>query len=119
MVIGDQGSPTAPAITAKAQDATWADEDGRGLWLVDELADDWGTATHPGHRWVWVDIQWQARGGPPLQAPGGCEAVERGHRGHAGGVPRHHDLVGPPDAGLAGGPSRTPMAWSTPLPWAT
>ena len=78
VVIGDQGSPTAPAITAKTQDATLADEHGRGLWLVDELADDWGTATHLGHRWVWVDIQWQARGGPPLQAPGGGEAVSAG-----------------------------------------
>ena len=29
VVIGDQGSPTAPAITAKTQDATWADEHGR------------------------------------------------------------------------------------------
>src|SRR5258708_1163324 len=31
VVIGDQGSPTALAITAKAQDGIWADEHGRGL----------------------------------------------------------------------------------------
>ena len=103
VVIGDQGSSTAPAITAKTQDATWADENGRGLWLVDELADDWGTAAHRGNRWVWIDMQWQARGGPPLQAPGGCEAAGAGL---ARGVPRHHDLVGPPDAGLVGGDFR-------------
>ena len=75
VVIGDQGSPTAPAITPKAQDGTWADECGRGLWLVDELADGWGTASHLGNRWVWIDVQWQAKGGPPLQAPGGCPAA--------------------------------------------
>ena len=80
VVIGDQGSSTAPAITAKAQDATWADENGRGLWLVDELADDWGTVAHRGNRWVWIEMQWQARGGPPLQVPGGCEAAGAGIR---------------------------------------
>jgi anti-sigma regulatory factor (Ser/Thr protein kinase) len=75
VIIGDQGSITAPAITARTQDAVGAQECGRGLWLVEELADDWGTAAHLGHRWVWIDVRWQARGGPLLQAPGGYEAV--------------------------------------------
>jgi hypothetical protein len=81
VVIGDQGSPTAPAVTAKTQDAISADEDGRGLWLVDELADGWGTAARPGHRWVWIDMHWQAKGGPPPQAPGGWEAMSAGITG--------------------------------------
>ena len=75
MVIGDQGSPTAPAVAAKTADTAWTDEDGRGLWLVNELADDWGTVTHAGNRWVWIDIRWQARGGPLPAAPGGCESA--------------------------------------------
>jgi serine/threonine-protein kinase RsbW len=75
VVIGDQGSPTILAIGARPGEATWTDESGRGLWLVDELADDWGTAGHSGHRWVWADLQWQARGGPPLRVPGGTDAA--------------------------------------------
>lgn len=51
------------------------EEFGRGLWLVDELADDWGTGCHPAGRVVWIDVQRQARGGPPLQAPGDIDAV--------------------------------------------
>jgi anti-sigma regulatory factor (Ser/Thr protein kinase) len=75
VVIGDQGAPTAPAITARTADATWEGEHGRGLWLVDELADDWGTASRHGRRWTWADVRWQARGGPPLQLPGSSEDV--------------------------------------------
>jgi hypothetical protein len=45
------------------------------LWLVDELADDWGTACRPGVRWVWADVRWQARGGAALQVPGGAVAA--------------------------------------------
>ena len=78
VVIGDQGSPVAPTISVKAQDATWSDECGRGLWLVDELADDWGTASCLGCRWVWAEMRWQAKGGPLLQASGGHEAVRAG-----------------------------------------
>jgi anti-sigma regulatory factor (Ser/Thr protein kinase) len=72
VVVGDQRSLTAPA---KTEDATWAAEHGRGLWLVDELADDWGTASHPGHRWTWAGIQWQAKGGRIPGDPAGCEAA--------------------------------------------
>jgi serine/threonine-protein kinase RsbW len=46
VVIGDQGSPESAATRAKAGGTAWALESGRGLWLVDELADDWGTASH-------------------------------------------------------------------------
>ena len=121
VVIGDQGSPTAPAITAQAQDATWADEDGRGLWLVDELADDWGTATHLGHRWVWVDMQWQARGGSLLQAPGGCEAAGAGIASLRAAFPGTTIWWGHQTrawwAALPG--AATPAAWSRPLPGAS
>jgi anti-sigma regulatory factor (Ser/Thr protein kinase) len=60
VVVGDQGSPKAPAMTAKTAQAPWTAEYGRGLWLVDELADDWGTAAHLGYRWVWIDMRWRA-----------------------------------------------------------
>jgi serine/threonine-protein kinase RsbW len=66
VVIGDQGSPSVPAIGAGTSDTT--DEFGRGLWLVDQLADGWGTGCHPAGRVVWVDLRWQARGGPPLES---------------------------------------------------
>ena len=71
VVIGDQGSLESPA----AGQTGWADESGRGLWLVDEVADDWGTACHPAGRVVWADVQWQARGGRPLDLPGGMAAL--------------------------------------------
>ena len=64
VVIGDQGSPKVPAIGARTGDTTRTDESGRGLRLVDELADDWGTVSRPGCRWVWADVQWRARGAP-------------------------------------------------------
>jgi anti-sigma regulatory factor (Ser/Thr protein kinase) len=75
LVIGDQGSPTAPVIAVGAGDPDWTAESGRGLWLVNELADDWGMASRGGHRWVWADVTWQAKGGPPLEAPGGMDAA--------------------------------------------
>jgi anti-sigma regulatory factor (Ser/Thr protein kinase) len=75
VVVGDQGSATVPAATVQARDATWADESGRGLWLVDEVADGWGTASRPGARWVWADVLWQANGGAALQVPGGADAL--------------------------------------------
>jgi serine/threonine-protein kinase RsbW len=78
VVIGDQGSPTVPAASVTAGDSTWAEESGRGLWLVDELADSWGTASHPGGRWVWADVAWRASGGPPLAVPGGTAAAIAG-----------------------------------------
>jgi serine/threonine-protein kinase RsbW len=75
VVIGDQGSPESAAIRAKAGGTAWTQESGRGLWLVDELADDWGTASHCAGRVVWADVRWQARGGPRLEAPGGLDAA--------------------------------------------
>ena len=75
VVIGDQGSAKAPAIAARTGDAAPLDESGRGLLLVDDLADDWGTVSYPNRRWVWADVQWQARGGLPPAAPGGLDAA--------------------------------------------
>jgi hypothetical protein len=70
VVIGDQGSAKTPAVAPRADDAGHLGESGRGLLLVDDLADDWGTAGRPNRRWVWADVEWQARGGRPLAAPG-------------------------------------------------
>lgn len=75
VVIGDQGSAQAPAIARGTSDLTPLGESGRGLLLVDEVADDWGTTSCPNRRWVWADVQWQARGGQLLAAPGGLEAA--------------------------------------------
>jgi anti-sigma regulatory factor (Ser/Thr protein kinase) len=75
VVVGDQGSAGAPAVAALTGDAAQLDESGRGLLLVDGLADDWGTASRPNRRWVWADVRWQGRGGPPLTAPGGMDAA--------------------------------------------
>jgi len=75
VVIGDQGSLTVPAIGGKPGESAGTEEDGRGLLLVDELADDWGTCCHPAGRVVWVEVQWQARGGPALNASGDSDAV--------------------------------------------
>lgn len=75
VVIGDQGSAQVPAVAPRSGDAVQLRESGRGLLLVDGLADDWGTASRPNRRWVWADVQWQARGGPLLAAPGGLDAA--------------------------------------------
>jgi anti-sigma regulatory factor (Ser/Thr protein kinase) len=75
LVIGDQGSAKAPAIIVRPGDPAPLGESGRGLLLVDDVADDWGTASRPNRRWVWADIDWQARGGPLLAAPGGLNAA--------------------------------------------
>ena len=42
VVIGDQGTLTVPAVGGKPGEAGGTEEHGRGLLLVDELADDWG-----------------------------------------------------------------------------
>jgi len=79
VVVGDQGSATAPAIAAAPGDAVQLGESGRGLLLVDGVADDWGSASRPHRRWVWADVQWQDRGGPLLAAPGGLDAAIAGN----------------------------------------
>jgi serine/threonine-protein kinase RsbW len=79
VVIGDQGSGEVPAIAARSRDAVQLGETGRGLQMVDAVADDWGTASRPNRRWVWADVQWQARGGPLLAAPGGLDAAIAGN----------------------------------------
>ena len=75
VVIGDQGSAKAPAVAPRSGDMAQLGESGRGLLLVDDVADDWGTASCPNRRWVWADVQWQVRGGLPLAAPGGLDAA--------------------------------------------
>jgi len=75
VVIGDQGSVKTPAIAARTGDAGPLGESGRGLLLVDDVADDWGTASRPNRRWVWADVAWHSRGGLPLAAPGGLDAA--------------------------------------------
>jgi anti-sigma regulatory factor (Ser/Thr protein kinase) len=79
VVVGDQGSAKAPVVAARTGDAARLGESGRGLLLVDHLADDWGTASRPHRRWVWADVRWEARGGPPLVAPGGLDAAVAGN----------------------------------------
>jgi anti-sigma regulatory factor (Ser/Thr protein kinase) len=69
IVVEDQGSPKTPVIGARAGDLSREHESGRGLRLVDGLADSWGIASRLGHRWVWADVLWQAGGGPPVAAP--------------------------------------------------
>jgi anti-sigma regulatory factor (Ser/Thr protein kinase) len=79
VVIGDQGSARAPVLAGRAGDAAPPGESGRGLLLVDDVADDWGTASCPNRRWVWADVPWQARGGRILAAPGGQDAAIAGN----------------------------------------
>jgi serine/threonine-protein kinase RsbW len=75
VVIGDQGSAKTPVIVARSVDAGQLGESGRGLLLVDDVADDWGTASRPNRRWVWADVAWQARGGPLPAVPGSLDAA--------------------------------------------
>ena len=75
VIIGDQGSAKTPVIPPRSGDAIQWGESGRGLLLVDDVADDWGTAGRPNRRWVWADVGWQARGGALLAAPGGMDAA--------------------------------------------
>jgi serine/threonine-protein kinase RsbW len=75
VVVGDQGSAEGLAVTPSPGDAAQPGQSGRGLPLVDDLADDWGTASRPNRRWVWADVAWEDRGGPLLAAPGGLDAA--------------------------------------------
>lgn len=75
VVVGDQGSAKALAMAPRSGDAVQLGESGRGLLLVDDVADDWGTFSRPNRRWAWADVAWQARGGPLLAAPGGLDAA--------------------------------------------
>ncbi len=79
VVVGDQGSALAPVVAAPHGDAVQLGESGRGLLLVDGIADDWGAASRPHRRWVWADVRWQERGGPLLASPGGTDAAIAGN----------------------------------------
>jgi serine/threonine-protein kinase RsbW len=76
-LVMDQGSPTASDITTGAGGVAWDAENGRGLSLVIQLADDWGAVSLPGGRLVWLEIAWAAMGGPPLGVPRGYQAALR------------------------------------------
>jgi anti-sigma regulatory factor (Ser/Thr protein kinase) len=117
VVIGDQGAPTVPAAGTKVGDTTWAQESGRGLWLVDELAGGWGTASHPGGRWVWADIAWRAGGGPLLQIPGGLDAAIADIALIRGAFPGTCAWWAT-RRGPGRQPSLVPAAWSAPRPGA-
>ncbi len=72
---GTKARPSAPAVAALTGRAALLSDSGRGLLLVDSVADDWGTASRPNRRWVWSDVRWQAGGGPPLAAPANLDAA--------------------------------------------
>jgi serine/threonine-protein kinase RsbW len=73
-LILDQGSLTIPAVAPRGSEA-WDDEYGRGLFLVDQLADHWNTADFPDGRLVWLEMAWASRGGPLLHVPGEYQAT--------------------------------------------
>jgi serine/threonine-protein kinase RsbW len=75
VVVGDQGSAKAPAVVPPAADAVPLGESGRGLLLIDDVAESWGTTSRPNRRWVWADVPWRARGGQLLAPPGGMDAA--------------------------------------------
>jgi anti-sigma regulatory factor (Ser/Thr protein kinase) len=70
VVVGDQGSLEIPVAGVGAAGEAQTEESGRGLWLVDAMADDWGTVSAPGGRWVWFSVDWRGNGGLPLAPPG-------------------------------------------------
>jgi anti-sigma regulatory factor (Ser/Thr protein kinase) len=80
VTVGDQGSVTGPVVAAAETDPPQLCEHecGRGLLLVNEVAEDWGTVSRPNRRWVWADVPWQARGGVPLDAPDDQDTVLAG-----------------------------------------
>ena len=56
VTVLDQGAPDAPLLA----DPDGLDEHGRGLRLVNALADDWGTAPDPAGRAVWFRCEGEA-----------------------------------------------------------
>jgi anti-sigma regulatory factor (Ser/Thr protein kinase) len=66
VVVGDQGSdeiPDSPGNPGE-QELTHA-ETGRGLLIVYALSAAWGLAGNADARWLWADVPWLSRGGPP------------------------------------------------------
>ena len=66
-----------PSPRASAADAPWRAEGGRGLRMVDRLADEWGVAALPDGKQVWfrlsVDERWPHR----TDSPCGGDDLER------------------------------------------
>lgn len=60
LTVGDDDSDEAPAVIA----ATLESEHGRGLGMVDLLADAWDFADDEKRRWLWADVSWLGKGGP-------------------------------------------------------
>lgn len=77
LTIGDEGSPLPPeAVTANL-----GSEHGRGLFMVDAMAENWGAANGTAGRLLWADIPWTRQGGPTRISANGAmpttEAVRR------------------------------------------
>lgn len=60
ITVGDQGSPLPP----EAVTATLDSEHGRGLFMVDAMATNWGFTDGPEGRLLWADVPWLEQGGP-------------------------------------------------------
>jgi anti-sigma regulatory factor (Ser/Thr protein kinase) len=71
LTVGDQGSPRPPQAVAAALDS----EHGRGLFMVDGLAADWGCTDTPEGRSLWADVSWNDN---PLTWPEAEESVPAG-----------------------------------------
>lgn len=59
LMVGDQGSPTPPVLVTDA-DGTC----GRGLFLVNEMALQWGVLGGSDGRRVWADVRWDRDSDP-------------------------------------------------------
>lgn len=59
VAVGDQGSPTVPQITDGESDADKS-TGGRGLRIVDRLADSWGHVGNDTGRVVWFEVKVRA-----------------------------------------------------------
>jgi serine/threonine-protein kinase RsbW len=114
VVVGDQGSEEIPADPANP---TFDAESGRGLFLVHALSAAWGLAGNADARWLWADVPWQSRGGPPLAtADGNRDAgleLAKLSRAYPGTLARFDEQTGewtatPPQPDSAGDTVRAP-----------
>ncbi|HEY7143566.1 MAG TPA: ATP-binding protein [Streptosporangiaceae bacterium] len=60
IAVAERGGPAAPRIPCEGGDPGVLTS-GRGLRLVDDLADAWGCAGDTMGRVLWFEISWQAR----------------------------------------------------------
>jgi hypothetical protein len=77
LAVGDEGSSLPPEAVTATLDA----EHGRGLFMVDAMAADWGCADGAEGRFLWADVPWLGQGGPDRIRPNGAmptvEAIRR------------------------------------------